>query len=92
MEMIHKLMFSFFKNPDLETITEYLTDSYLYSLGEAKKDAARICQRIEALKKKGVELEYNPFWRAYQVHQDETGLRVYDGPSATDAVYVAEGF
>ena len=90
--MDEKFMFVFFKNPDLETIVEYLTDVWYYSLNEAKKDAVGIQKRIEALKKKGVELEYNPFWDSYQVHHQEIGLRVFDGRDPREVVYMAEGF
>lgn len=87
--MINKLAFLFFKNPDLATIIEYLTDAYLYSLSEAKKDAAKVCQIVEQIKAKGYELEYNQFWKAYQVHHDEIGLRVFDCSDADIAIDLA---
>lgn len=84
--MINKLVFSFFKNPDLATITEYLTDAYLYSLNEAKKDAAKVCQVVEQIKAKGYELEYNAYWSAYQAHHMEVGLRIHESHDATIVV------
>lgn len=83
------IVFLFFKDSNMESIIEYLTDVQLMSQATAKKEGQSIHQTIETIKGKGYQLEYNPFWNAYQVHHPEIGLRVFDCRDAKTAVDLA---